>query len=127
MVFVSSIAANYFVVAESLSGRVPCLGISDTDAFSQGASLAVPGNDDSVACVLFYHDLLAEYILYRKFVSLYLWFLHIRRRKRLMGFYDWLLLRRPLLSGPPLGGFFSYYLAVPRLSLERAAAKVLLG
>lgn len=72
LVFVSSVLLNYFVVQETFSSEVPCMGIADSDALVQGCSIAVPGNDDSLDSVVFYHDLLAEYVLYRKFSQVYL-------------------------------------------------------
>ncbi len=72
MVFVSSISANYGVVNEALQSGVPCMGIADSDAMVQGCTIAVPGNDDALDSVVFYHELLAEYILYRKFSKVYL-------------------------------------------------------
>lgn len=64
------------------------MGIWDTNAEPQSCTIAVPGNDDSVSCAIFYHDLLSEYILHRKFLSLFLWFVNTRRHNRLLSFYD---------------------------------------
>lgn len=64
--------SNYFVVNEAKHACVPCLGITDTNAHPQMCSVAVPGNDDSLECVLFYNDIVAEHILYRKFVLIYI-------------------------------------------------------
>lgn len=72
LVFVSSVTLNYFVVNETFSCEIPCMGIADSDALVQGCSVAVPGNDDSLDSVVFYHDLVAEYVLYRKFSQVYL-------------------------------------------------------
>lgn len=88
LVFVSSIISNYFVVNEAFHSSIPCMGIADTDALAQGCSVTIPGNDDSLDSVVFYHDLLAEYVLYRKFSHVYLWFLNVRRSKRLVSFYE---------------------------------------
>lgn len=83
-----SILNNYFAINEALSASIPSLGIWDTDALPQGCTIPVPGNDDSFSCIVFYYDLMAEYILYRKFVFIYLWFLNIRRQRRLISFFD---------------------------------------
>jgi hypothetical protein len=107
LVFVSSVTLNYFVVNETFSSEVPCMGIADSDALVQGCSIVVPGNDDSLDSVVFYHDLVSEYILYRKFSQVYLWFLNVRRSKRLMGFQDWLFLKKEALASLDLGFFFS--------------------
>lgn len=107
LVFVSSVTLNYFVVNETFSSEVPCMGIADSDALVQGTSIVVPGNDDSLDSVVFYHDLVSEYILYRKFSQVYLWFLNVRRSKRLVGFHDWLFLKKEALASLDLGFFFS--------------------
>lgn len=92
LIFVSSVFSNYFVVNEAFFSNIVCLGISDTNAFVQNCSLAVPGNDDTIDCIIFYNDIVSEYILYRKFVSIFLWFLFIRKSKRLLGFNHWVSL-----------------------------------
>lgn len=88
LVFVSSVFSNYFVINEALVSQIPTMGICDTNAAPQGCTIAVPGNDDSVACIVFYSDLLAEFILYKKFLSLFIWFVNTRRSRRLLSFYE---------------------------------------
>lgn len=129
MVFVSSVYNNYFVVNESTSAGVPCLGITDTDTFAQGCNLAAPGNDDSLDCVVFYHDLLAEYVLYRKFVHVYIWFMHIRRFKRLLNFYDWISLKykKRQVFRLTTHFFFKNRLFNNRASLKQVAMKFFFG
>lgn len=122
LVFVSSVTWNYFVVNETFSCQVPCMGIADSDALAQGCSIVVPGNDDSLDSVVFYHDLVAEYILYRKFCQVYLWFLNVRRSKRLLGFQDWLGLKKEALEALDLGFFFA-----SQCLQKYAFGKVLLG
>jgi small subunit ribosomal protein S2 len=94
VVFVSSVHSNYFVANEATSAGIPCLGIADTDAFSQSCTIAIPGNDDSIDCIIFYNGLVTEYILYRKFVYIFLWFLNIRRAKRLLSFEHWFSIKK---------------------------------
>ena len=126
MIFVSSVYNNYFVVNEASSACVPCLGIVDSNAGAQGCNVAIPGNDDSLDCVIFYHDLLAGYILYRKFVLIYLWYMHIRRQKRLVSFYDWLLIRKKTFVSLDFGFVFSNYL-LNRYSLSKLSLKFFFG
>lgn len=126
MVFVSSISANYAVVNEAMHSGVPCIGIADSDAMVQACTIAVPGNDDALDSVVFYHDLIAEYILYRKFSKVYLWFLHVRRAKRLLSFYDWLALKKKNKGSLDFGFFFSSHLS-QRYGFGKLAINFLLG
>ena len=51
---------------------IPCMGIVDTNTHAQSCSIAVPGNDDSIECIIFYNELVSEYILFRKFVYVFI-------------------------------------------------------
>lgn len=98
LVYVSSVVFNYFVVNEASSSRIPCLAIADTDALVQNCTIPVPGNDDSIDCAIFYSNTIAEYVLYRKFVKVFIWFLFIRSSKRLFGFNTWVSIKNNLRS-----------------------------
>ena len=89
VIFIPSVKNSYFATAEAYYGNVPCLGVVDTNTFSQSCTVAIPGNDDSINSIIFYNDLVCEYILYRKFAYVFMWFLRTRRSKRLVDFNDW--------------------------------------
>jgi ribosomal protein S2 len=57
---------------EALSLGIFCLGIVDTNVKSQSVSIAVPGNDESLNSVIFYNNLICNYILLLKFKSVML-------------------------------------------------------
>jgi ribosomal protein S2 len=88
LIFVSSIKTHQIIVTECLVSGFLCLGILDTNTYSHNCILPIPGNDDSLACVSFYNELLSEYILYRKFVFVHLWFVNVRKKNRLIGFNE---------------------------------------
>lgn len=88
-IFISSVKNSYFATAEAVFANVPCLGIVDTNSLSQSCTIAIPGNDDSLDCIIFYNDLVSEYILFRKFSYVFLWFINTRKAKRLVSFNDW--------------------------------------
>ena len=53
--------------------------------------MAVPGNDDSIDCVILYNELISTYILACKFGFILLWYVNIRLKKRLLRFDEWVL------------------------------------
>ena len=89
-IFISSIERSYFAAKEANSFQIPSLGIVDTTTDAQASSLAVPGNDDSLDCIVFYNNLICGYILYKKFVSVIIWFSNVRKSKRVISFDDWI-------------------------------------
>jgi small subunit ribosomal protein S2 len=93
VVFVTSVLNSYFMVNEARYAKVPCIGIVDSDAASQGCTIAVPGNDDSLVCVIFYNRIISDYIIYKKFLLSILWFFWIRKGKRLLSFVDWFFVK----------------------------------
>jgi len=43
------------------------MAIVDTNTKSQSINLAIPGNDESLNCVIFYNEVVSNYILLCKF------------------------------------------------------------
>jgi len=46
---------------------VPCLGIVDSNTYSHVVNIAIPGNDDSLDCLVFYNEFISKYIMSKKF------------------------------------------------------------
>lgn len=88
-VFVSSVYSNQSAVRDCLSGRVPCIGILDTNARSGNCLLPIPANDDSMECMIFYNSLFSEMILYKKFSYLILWYYYVKNFSRKVSFSNW--------------------------------------
>ena len=88
-VFVSSVYSNQSAVRDCLSGRVPCVGILDTNARSGNCLLPIPANDDSMECMVFYNSLFSEMILYKKFSYLILWYYYVKNFSRKISFGNW--------------------------------------
>ena len=102
LLFVSNVLKSNFAISEAFSSSIPCIGIVDTNCYSQHITFALPGNDDSISCVVFYNLLISEFILYRKFVKVLVWFVYIRRPTRFVEFFSW------ALNGLFLRKFVSY-------------------
>lgn len=88
--FISSVHSSYLACKEAFSLKIPSMGIVDTNTFSQSVHVAIPGNDESIDCLVFYNETVSNYILYYKFKLIIFWFLNVRRVKRLVSFNDWL-------------------------------------
>ena len=73
--FVSSVVRSYIACKEAFSLGIPAIGICDTDAHSQIVPLPLPGNDETMICLVFYNELISSYILYYKFRFVLVWFL----------------------------------------------------
>jgi len=52
--------------------------------------LAIPGNDESTICSIFYNDLISNYVLLRKYTVVLMWFVNIRSVSRILEFSSWL-------------------------------------
>jgi len=87
--FVSSVSTSPYPTKESLYACVPCLGIVDTDISGHIANIPIPGNDDSLDCIVFYNTHISQYILEKKYGNVSGWFFHVRNGKRLVNFVDW--------------------------------------
>jgi small subunit ribosomal protein S2 len=88
--FISCVHSSYLACKEAFSLKIPSIGIVDTNTFSQSVHIAIPGNDESTDCLVFYNETVSNYILYYKFKLILFWFLNVRRVKRLVSFNDWL-------------------------------------
>lgn len=95
-VFISSLHTSYFPAKEALSLKIPSISIVDTNSWTQGASLAIPGNDESLGCLVFYNDIMSNFILSRKFNLVSIWFFNIRSISRVVSFTDWVSKRYSL-------------------------------
>jgi ribosomal protein S2 len=47
--------------------KIPCISVVDTDTWTQVSSLAIPGNDESLGCIIFYNDIVSNFVLVKKF------------------------------------------------------------
>jgi ribosomal protein S2 len=83
-IFVSSVSNSYWPVREALSLGIPCFGVVDTNTISYFITIPLPGNDESMACMVFYNDSVANFILLKKFVIVTNWFYSIRSFNRLL-------------------------------------------
>lgn len=72
---------------------IPCFGVVDTNTLCNFVTLPLPGNDESLNCLVFYNDSVSNFILFKKFGVITSWFLKLRRFKRLVSFKEWLLLK----------------------------------
>jgi ribosomal protein S2 len=61
--FAPTILNNLGAVEEFLAGRIPCVGIVDSNAPSANLMIPVPGNDDSGVCINFYCYILSKTVL----------------------------------------------------------------
>jgi ribosomal protein S2 len=52
---------------ESLYLGIPCLGIVDTNVSGHIVNIPIPGNDDSLDCIVFYNTHVSQYILEKKY------------------------------------------------------------
>lgn len=93
-IFISNVSSSYQPAKESLSLAVPCLGIVDTNTYTHVVSIPIPGNDDSLDCLVFYNAFIAKFILLRKHYLIITWYLDTRNIKRIFSFKDWLKKRR---------------------------------
>lgn len=88
-VFISSLHNSYFAAKEAFNLKIPAMAIVDTNAWAQVASVAIPGNDESVECIVFYNDLISSFILSRKFGLISTWFYYIRNIPRVVNISEW--------------------------------------
>jgi len=56
-----------FPTIEASGLKIATFGLVDTNNLSQLVSLPIPGNAQSNICLILYNDLIANYILLRKF------------------------------------------------------------
>lgn len=89
-VFLPSVHYSYNAAIEATKAAVPNFGIVDTDTLSQVLAGPIPGNDESVICLIIYQDMVANFILLKKFLLVVLWFFNIRVYKRPLDFVNWI-------------------------------------
>lgn len=89
--FVSSVYNSYWPVREALSFGIPCFGVADTNTLCNFVTIPMPGNDESMDCLVFYNDSVANFILGKKFLRVISWFYSSRRAARLPSFKKWVL------------------------------------
>jgi len=73
-------------VREALALGIPCFGVVDTNTMSNFITVPLPGNDESMDCMVFYNDSVANFILAKKFLIIITWFYACRSARRLMTF-----------------------------------------
>jgi ribosomal protein S2 len=95
-IFISSLHTSYAPAKEALLTRIPCISIVDTNSWTQTASIAIPGNDESLGCLVFYNDIISNFILSKKFNAVSVWFFNVRAISRIVNFIDWLTIRYSL-------------------------------
>lgn len=101
-VFISSLHTSYFPAKEALSLKIPSISIVDTNSWTQATSIAIPGNDESLGCLVFYNDIMSNFILSRKFNLVSIWFFNIRSISRIVSFTDWISKRYTLNTSSDL-------------------------
>ena len=89
-IFISNVCSSYQPAKESLHLGIPCIGIVDSNTYTHVVSIPIPGNDDSLDCLVFYNDFIAKFILLRKYTLIITWFLDTRKSTRLSTFKAWL-------------------------------------
>jgi len=89
-IFISNVNKSYQPAKESLIIAVPCLGIVDTNTYTHVVSIPIPGNDDSLDCLVFYNSFIAKFILLRKYHLIILWYMNTRNINRISLFKNWL-------------------------------------
>jgi len=86
--FISNVKNSASVVRESLGSDIYCLGIVDTDVKSNSLNLPIPGNDESINSILFYNELISNYILIWKFKNVLLRLNNLRKNSKLISYFD---------------------------------------
>jgi small subunit ribosomal protein S2 len=89
-IFVFSAYSSALAVREALCLGIPCMAIVDTNISGHAACLAIPGNDDSLDALIFYSEIVSTFILLSKFLSVFSWYVNIRKSSRLVNFTQWL-------------------------------------
>lgn len=80
--FSPSVLNNLGAVEEFLAGRIPCVGVVDSNVPSSNLMIPIPGNDDSAICINFYCYILSRGLLAGKINFVFLWNRQIRRYKK---------------------------------------------
>jgi len=67
LVFISSVSKSFPAIREVNQSNIPSIAIIDTSAISYAVNLAIPGNDESVDCVILYNNIICNFISRQKF------------------------------------------------------------
>jgi len=89
-IFVSSVFYSYWPVREALYLGTPCFGVVDTNTVCDFITIPFPGNDESLKCITFYNDSVANFILAKKFKNIIRWYTKVRVADRIILFKKWL-------------------------------------
>jgi small subunit ribosomal protein S2 len=89
--FISSVSDSPLATREAYCLGIPCLAIVDTNVKSQAVNLAIPGNDESLNCIIYYNAIVSNYVLLCKFSMVLLWCISVRNKKRLVAFNEWVM------------------------------------
>lgn len=98
LVFISNLNFSYLPVKEAMSSKIPNISIVDTNSWTQATTIAIPGNDESLGCIIFYNDMISNFILSRKFNLVSAWYFNIRSISRIVSFSDWLRKKYKLVN-----------------------------
>jgi len=79
--FAPNMLSNLSAAEEFLAGRLPCVGIVDSNVPSSNLMIPIPGNDDSGVCINFYCYILSRGLLAGKINFVFLWRWQIKRHK----------------------------------------------
>lgn len=71
--FVPNVLDSLNAVDEFLTGKIPCLGIIDSNVGSWNVSIPVPGNDDSMVCINYYCYMVSRSIISGKITFIRRW------------------------------------------------------
>lgn len=88
-VLISSVHRSKYPVKEALYLGIPCIGVVDTNTNSNHVIIPIPGNDDSLDCLMFYAESISNYIMIKKFDLVMTWYLY-RKPTRLLSFKQWM-------------------------------------
>jgi len=80
-VFISSAFFSKSALSECNKAKIACIGIFDTNFKASGTKIAIPGNDDSSDCILFYNNFFGNLVIKEKFFQIVWWFTNILKLK----------------------------------------------
>ena len=89
-IFVSSMHNSYAPIYEARILKMISIAIVDTNTITQTTPVAIPGNDESLECIVFYNDLISNFILLKKFEGVVSWSCNLKSRGRIIKFSEWL-------------------------------------
>jgi ribosomal protein S2 len=69
---VSSGYYSQIVVKEALNAQIPCMAIIDTNFKGISVTMPIPGNDEGFYIMIFYNNIVSNFILLKKFFLFFL-------------------------------------------------------